>query len=343
MRKNTLGKIQANENFLLQLNARIGRNREMKVQLADDLGICNSNLYKKLRGDTAFSLDEIGLLAKKFNISVDSCIGIERPGNIVYLPNWNAPVSNAEEYIMKLDKLLEQLIASDNPQITYLTREVPFPFYLIEPDVASFKLFIFSKFVWESNGFSKYRKDLFIPFLLNQMSNLWDGYASIPSREIWNPNILDNTLQQILFALKNNLFENEQDSLSILESIRNIMRRARQMALNQIKIPYNNSAKTGKFVLLNNSIMHTNNIILLESDDGDNVLMTHDNPNFIISNDMDMINYTKKWKQTLMGSSQVLSDLNREPLEDFFKIQNNKIDIVYRRIISFISEDEEIF
>lgn len=336
----------ANENFLLQLNTRIGRNRDLKTKIAGELGICTSNFYKKLRGDTGFSLDEIGLLAKEFNISVDSCIGIERPGNIVYLPNWKAPVNNAEEYILRLNKLLKEFNRAGNPEISYLTREVPFPYYLIEPDVASFKLFIFSRFVWVNSGFTagyKYRKDLFSPFIHKKIANLWDGYATIPSLEIWNPNILDNTLQQILFALKNNLFENQHDALSILEKIRNIMRRVRQMALNGIKIPHNNRSKTGKFILLNNSIMHTNNIILLESTDHNNVLLTHDNPNFITSDDADVISYTKKWRQTLIDSSDKISGDNREPLEDFFRVHDNKIDITYRKIITFISKDEEIF
>ena len=103
-----------------------------------------SSLYKRLRGDTLLTIDEMVCLAKHYNLSLDAIFELKTNSFVFEFPD--IILSSEEPYLNYLHQL--QLLFSTTQQLCEIelqlqSNELPFFYYLKYPDLAFFKLFVF--------------------------------------------------------------------------------------------------------------------------------------------------------------------------------------------------------
>ena len=65
-------KIHFQEKFVSLLKTMVASNINLADELADMLNISTDSVYRRLRGQSAFSIDEVGVIAEKFDIPMES-------------------------------------------------------------------------------------------------------------------------------------------------------------------------------------------------------------------------------------------------------------------------------
>lgn len=328
MTKERLSNREINEKLVGWIQSEIGQTRADKLRIAEALGISLDVLYKRLQSKTLFTLQDLGALMNAFHLSLDSLL-VEVPFYAkVFLQAQKTPVHSFADYLNNLQVLFARLEPLEEVSITYASSEVPLFYYFQYPHLASFKLFVFAKNVWQlpalqySNSFSL---DLFSAHQLNTIAQLWKQYQRLPSIEIWTPQIWHTTLNQLAFYAEQGLFRDRADLDQLLTEIKDCTAQMRQYVYNGHK------GLPGSHLKLHaNYLFHTNNLILAQKGEQEMLFITHDNPNYLYSEEPELLEYTRNWLDKVISASPRLGDSGQT--ESYFDKLDDKRRRVERRL-----------
>lgn len=90
-------------------------------------------------------------------------------------------------------------------------------------------------------------------------------------------------------------------------------------------------------------MIYSNNVIIVQNTFKPIIFIIHDNPNFFICEDENLIDYTLEWIKTLEKKSYNLSQASGHHRIMFFKLLHAKVSSARKKIILLDSEEDEIF
>lgn len=312
--------------FQRVLMSKVYDKKHWAQELSSHLNVSTDAIYKKSRMQTCYSLDEFLLLMEKYNIVFDDIKGQStKPGQIIFnSPMINNQIMEPMDYLKGVERLLHMAIAKKDARIYYTTREIPVFYYFLNPYLTAFKLFVFAKLVWEIPRFQNtaFNMDLFEPDIFNMTKKMWSLYASIPSDEYWTSNVMDSTLQQLTY-LSNCGQINKTDAEQIIQACVEVMETCSRMAEIGSK---NRDADKNSFHLYENKILHTSNHILVKSSEANLIFLTYDNPNYIISEDEDFVQYSFSWYEKIKKNSYFLGEGTGHLRYQFFNLLKYKVE-----------------
>lgn len=303
-------------------------------EFLEDIGkilfLQKSTVYKKLRGESALSLDDVYRLCSHFQIGIDDIIGLHKDMILFEFPNLSTHVFNGVQFLKPIDRDMQQL-AKLNPTIYYPSRELPFFYYFNSLPLTAFKFHVFYNINWRDDSHAVLKFDL------NQFEQdkefkeisqrISDNYMTYNSIEIWTFNILDNTLNQIKYFLEGRLFEKPEMSLILCEHLEKLVEKIAQILDLGSKAPLLKTAThVGTALIYNNEISHTNNMIYVNSNTFRAIYKVYDNPNFLRSFSPLLCDYTEKWLGRLINNSTPLSSGNVKDRNNFINHLKSKIE-----------------
>jgi len=308
--------------------------------ISELLGVGKDGVYRRMRGDSHFTPDEIAILARKFNISIDSFIWGDAKAVTFSFNDFTRHVTTYEDYITEIYMDTHQMSRIPNVKVYYASSEIPFFYYCLFPELISFKLYNFGFTIWEMEYAKnlKFSFDLIPNKVLDIANEVSRDYNTMPSLELWNINILDNTLAQIDYHFSIGSFENPDDALKLCDILHQWVEHMKKMAEHGHKL----SPKLGEkfpgasFELYHNEMVHTNNTIYVETPGLKMVFSTLANPNFIRTVDERMAKYIKDWFDKVLEKSINISTQNSKGREAFFNKLFNKVTAIKNKIQSSI-------
>ena len=304
--------------------------------ISELLEVGKDAVYRRMRGETFLTPDQVALLAQHFNISVDALIG---DSDAVYF-TYNAFTSGTkdfEQFLMTYVKELQQASRLPEYKFYYASVELPLFQALFFPELMAFKLYIWGRTALEL----EYIKDLKFDFsiiphpVLRLIDDMLQMYISIPSTELWSQNIIDNTLNQIEYYVSCNSFKNNADALVLCDRLIELTQHMQRMAERGHKFPLGGkpeSATGATFDLYHNEMVHTNNTILSMTGQGKVLFTTLSNPNFLKSTDQDICEHIEGWFQRIITKSNSISNHAEKNREWFFNRLRRKIEQSKQRI-----------
>ena len=312
-------------------------------ELAKLFGVQKDAVYRRLRGDTLLTPDEIALLTKSYNLSLDSLV-YEASSTVFF--NYTAfsnTVNNVGDYLNGVLNDLQQVSQLPEVKVYYVSYEIPFFYYTFFPELISFKLYIWGRTVWDFD----YLKDR--PFDFDIISypdeqvikDILKSFLSLDTTEIWSVNIIDNTLSQIEYITNTNGFKNPEDAYILCDKIKSLVEQWRKMAEHGKKFPlgnYSDEMARGEFNLYQQELLISSNTILVTSPVTKIVFPIISNPNYLRSNDQRMCDYQEEWFRKAITKSTNLSSQNEKSRALFFNIMERKIAATRRRIESHLEE-----
>ena len=110
--------------------------------ISDMFGLGKDAIYRRLRGDTLLTPDEVGQLALAFNISLDAFV-FENNNTVFfrYSP-FTRQVKEFSDYLGQIHSDLELISKLPNPKILYVSAEIPIFHYCLIPEIIAFKLYV---------------------------------------------------------------------------------------------------------------------------------------------------------------------------------------------------------
>ena len=328
--------------FLNKLVQKFSKKAEAVEEISSLLSISRDGAYRRLRGDSVLTPEEMQALAIKFRISIDELVFKDSDKVFFTFNSFTRPVKKFDDYLEGLNHNLDVGLQIPETKVLYTTAEIPMFYYGLFPELMCFKMYVWGKTVWNFEYLQDrpFSFDLFTPRVMDLINQMSEKYMMLKSTELWCRNIFDNSLGQIEYVMMNGNFANNEDALKICDTLTNLSHHMNKMAKVGKKFGRNSdpSGSSIPFEFYHNELVFTNNTILMVSDLMKIVFSTFDSPNVLISSDPRIFKHAEKWFHHVKNKSEYITEVSEKNRNLFFSKLEKKVSNTRRRLETFLDE-----
>jgi hypothetical protein len=297
-------------------------------ELSALLHLGNDAIYRRLRGDSLLTPSEIRTIALHYNISLDHLIFEgRREAQFSYNPLTQKDLS-LDQYLSNVLNEFAIVENASQAQVFYAASELPIFHYAGSPLLFKFKLYVWGRTTWNLDYLvdRQFEKHLFPPFLDRLTERIFTSYGHLDSHEIWGMDIIDNTLNQIVYHFESGMLGSKSIAGRLFDELANLLERIEQMTKTGEKLSARKGNSTGaRFDLYHNEMLFTNNMILISTDEGRRVFSSFTNPNYISTSDARVCAYIVQWFDSITERSVAISHSAEKNRRRYFGSLRNKL------------------
>lgn len=322
------------------IRSRMPKGQSLVNKVAELLHCSEDSAYRRLRCDTQISLDEAYVLAAHFNISIDELFETSNHGVLFRYNSVQSKEMDIAGFFKGVSSLLNSMMNGGKKQILHGTMDIPFYHYFHSPELSLFKLYFWSKSLWENPGFAE------TDFSLSHMTkvagdyldphgkNIIKCYMAIPSVEIWSEDTINSTLKQIEFYLHSGLFKQKEDCRIICECLCNLLDHIKTQAEYGVKFApgLKPIGQPGDYKVFLNEVLFVDNVICTEVDDLKTVYLLHESMNILTTTNQQFCNETYDWLQSQLKRANKISEQSEKLRNNFFYSQIKKVENLIQSI-----------
>lgn len=322
--------------FFKQLLQRFPRKADAVEALADLLHLSKDAVYRRLRGDTLLTPDELLDLARKYRVSLDG-LALKDTNTVFFSYNtFSNPVKCFADWLDSVHADIQRVSKMKESHIFYASLEIPVFHYLFFPNLLAFKLYVWGKTSWQLDFLQNrsFSFDILTPQDEQIATEILEYYLRLPTTELWSLNIADHTLNQIEYTLLSGNFAQREDAMILCQQLLQLVQHEKAMAAAGSKFKLGQSAQelSADFNLFHNEIVHTNNTFLVKTAGGNAVYTTLSNPNFLQTTDLRLCENMDKWFSNIIAQSNSISQHSAKSRGWFFSGLERKIEATMKRI-----------
>ena len=136
------------DQFFDLILARFPRRADAVEALCGILNLAKDPVYRRLRGDTFLSPQEMKTLAQHFRISLDSLIYEGNNDVLCTFSDFTRKVKTFTDYLEFFEGDFELINKFPSPHLWYASAELPVFSYNLFPELMSFKLYVWGRTTW---------------------------------------------------------------------------------------------------------------------------------------------------------------------------------------------------
>lgn len=319
-----------NEQLILmeQCKARLG-NRSLATELSDLLGVTTDAAYRRMRGDTSLTFDEIQKICRHFNVSFDSIINYG--GKLVPF-QFNAMFGanfSMMDYLKTIDAELKALGSLEGNHLVMTAMDLPYFRQFGFPSLSNFKMFFWQRSVLNLPSFRHRRFDATesMPEFEEITRSMYNDYHRVDSVEIWAPETLDSTIKQIRYYADSGLFTNKETSVMICEDLHRLLNKLEDEAeRGQKSVVVNGELVSSPFKMYQSDIYMSNNCIQGYYGDKVYTYVSFNTFNSLMSFTPNFSAECTRWIEQIRLKSILLSEVSEKLRYQFFKRLHEKVD-----------------
>lgn len=301
-------------------------------ELSEVLQVSLDSAYRRMRGQTALSIDEVNQLCNHYHVSFDVITNTGR--NIVFRYDNLHNTSGFEVYLTSILNDMQQIRRSENKQIIYAAIDVPIFHHFNYPELSAFKMFYWMKAVMDvpqllEKKFSVQHIDEEFARLGKQ---IYETYCHIPSVEIWTEETINSLIKQIEFYWDSGNFATRDDALTVCRQAQDEVKTLKRQAEKSNKLMQEKGRPENSFALYFSDIEIGNNCIYTRRADVDLVYLSVHTFNKIITANRAFVDDTKIWLNNLIKKSNLISGISEKNRYQFFLTIENKIERLLHKI-----------
>ena len=332
-----LNQVNAQVELLQKIKGTLPPNVSFVDDLADLLKISNDSVYRRLRGETALTVDELALICKSYKFSFDDFLNTNAAGviNFMYEPLTNS-VASYKQYLGRINEDMAKFMSAKEREIVYAAVDVPLFHHFSQRELSAFKIFYWIRSILDAEEYQdkKFRFDVVDDDILDLASSIYDSYEGISSVEIWSDDTLNTTLKQIEFYWDSGMFESKEDALLVCSQIEMVLDRLNKQAELGLKLNRagNPVSQDVKFDLYQADVMIGNNSILVSMDGRQITYITYNTFNALATMSPVFCSETEVWNKNLIQKSNLISGVAGKQRYRFFN--HNKTNL--NRLVELI-------
>lgn len=313
--------------FFDYLNARYGK-KTVIYDSMEVLDLQKAAVYKRVNGTTALNTDELMKLAQHFNVSLDTALE-----NKSYYSFQHPFVNNQhsleffEHFAFIMTPILEQ--EENRSEMIYLANELPIFYYLYYDYIFQFQLAIWNHLHWSEGKLIISSDQTLDPQIDKLRRQVVDNYRARRVTEIWNPAMLSNLYQQILYAISIRVFADRQFIDNLVRDLRKLIHDLQQIPQNNNHLSAYNRNDINVYI---NEFGNYMNILLFEGQKLRSTCIGYDMPQFILSHDTRLYNYSKRWVENIKRHSVLITYGGLRDRELFFAAIEREFDQFVDRV-----------
>lgn len=325
-KKNNIG---VQDVFVKTLKEIVPPNVSLVEEIADILGVSTDSVYRRLRGETDFSLEEIYMICKKYPISIDSLFSHKGEYATFSYLTLTDSITNFERYLQHLTKSLNDVSKFDKNSVVYAAEEVPIFHSLFSKKLASFKVFYWLRSVVNLQDFQskKFSFDSIPGHVLDLAKAVHDEYLKVPSKEIWTTDTILTTVRQIEYYWDLGMFKNKDAAHEILDELKLMVENLGSYAESERK---GNSG--GSFQLYNSEVTIGTNCIHVTINDSSYSFVSFNTINSLSTANQTFCAEIDTWMKNLIKKSTLISGSNDKQRYQFINRSIAHIETAKERI-----------
>jgi hypothetical protein len=319
--------------FLQKLKEVLPSNISLADEMSEVLTISIDSAYRRLRGDTDLSIDEVYKLARKYNITVDSIFSNLNDTVTFAYTKLTDSSENFERYLGRIYNHLKLLNSFTDRRLLYVAEELPIFYSFFGRKLIEFKLFYWQRSVLNVSEYQGRKFEFgFVPdHLIKLAQNCMEEYKTIPSLEIWTDETIFTAIRQIDFYWNSGVFKNKQDVIDIFEDVRRMVNYLENCAESGRK---NISDKEETFQLYASDVVLGTNCIYVLSGNARYAYISFNSFNSLTTNNSEFCDETNHWIKNLVKKSTLISGVAEKQRFQFFNKVRTNIENCVKRIES---------
>ncbi len=322
--------------LIAQCKERLG-NKNLAVELSELLGVNVDAAYRRMRGDTALTYDEIQKICLKFNISFDSVINYE--GRLVPF-QFNGMFKDKFSIINYLSGIEQEMgmlskVGAGEARIVMTAMDLPYFRQFGFKSLSRFKLFFWQRSVLNLPDFAtkKYDANESLGEYEDITDRIYKNYHGVASTEIWAPETLDSTIKQVQYYLESGLFVDKKSALQICDDIEALLNKLEQEAqLARKLIQTKEGTISSPFEMYQSDIFLSNNCIQAFKDGKTYTYVSFNSFNSLMSFSPHFSDECNRWIEQIRLKSILLSEVSEKLRYQFFKSLREKVSELREQI-----------
>lgn len=297
--------------------------------LSETLEISRDSAYRRIRGETILSLDEVRKLARDFKLSIDAIIS---PSSDIASFNYkvvNNHDFNFAEWLKTILQNLKMLSNSEKGELLYFAKDMPVFYYFNSPLLSSFKMFFWMSSVLQYQEYhgKQFTPDVVPRELTSLGERIYDYYTTTKRIEIWSEETLNVTLRQIQFYLECGFIGDKSTALKLCDEYAEIVNMVREWAGKGYK-----DEPQKAFELYKNDLLIADNTILFRMDGKRVVFIPYNTINILSTTNESFCRETDEYLANLIRKSEKISTTGEKPRHAFFNHMQEKIRLMRNKL-----------
>lgn len=291
-------------------------------ELAEILAISKDSAYRRIRGETILSLDEIKKLCEKFNISLDAIIGSSSEFASFRYRIVDKTQFTISDWLHTILENLMKLPTNGGGELLYFAKDLPVFYYFNSPLLSAFKIFFWM------NSVLRYDHDQSLKFDPGQVpkemtslgKRIYDRYASTMRTEIWSEETWNVTLRQIEFYYECGFMAHPSIAVGLCDEYLDLLNLIRRCA----GVGYSQN-KESSFDLYKNDLLIADNTILFRIGERRIVFIPYNSFNILTTTNEVFCKQTDDYLINLISKCQKISTIGEKERQIFFNHIGEKI------------------
>ena len=298
--------------------------------LSDVLSISSDAVYRRLRNETALTIQEVKKLCVHYNISFDALCATG-DGKVVFsYPPLDTFDFGLESYLEGILQAFHKLKQLSGGEIILSVNNIQFFQLLNFPQLMRFKLYFWAKTHLQMEEYKdqqfKHEKTSDTAFSLGM--EILQIYNSIPSKEIYDPEFMRGFLRQIHYYYTSHLFEDPSYALFLHDRILLLSSHLEAQANCGKKFMYGTQAPANgnNFEMYLNETINSDATFYYKGKELQGVYLTHNLMNYLETTDENYVNDSKLIIDKQLANSSLISLVNEKERNNFFFEFNKTIN-----------------
>ena len=323
--------------FFERIKMRIAPHLNMVDEIGDLLGIGSDSVYRRMRGDTALTLEEAIQLANKFHISLDTLRDMD-----AQRVDFDAGpvIASADDYQKYTTRILHQMLAfqqsREEMHMTYAALDFPLFYIFMFPNVARLKSYYWGRSIL---GLPEFKAITYQQFLIPEerralAEEIVKAYIGLNSTELWSSTCYLSTLKQVQLYWETGVFTQADEALSVLNDLDRLLDYLVAQSECGRKInPATGQPVGGSFGWYITDLRVGQNVAYMEKPSGDQTFLSYNSFNFLETTHPYFTQQTKKWMDELLTKSTLATGSGQAQRDKYVGKLRKQVDAIRRLVV----------
>ena len=310
--------------FLKNVREGLPANISFVDEIADILEVSKDSAYRRIRGETYLTINEIHKLCAHYKISLDKLLSPTVESiSFNYQKVIHEPY-NMEKWLGSILQNLEMIASLPEKELIYFAKDIPIFYYFKFRKLAAFKIFFWRDILLADVPVAPFNEQMIANEVFSIGERIFRKYELIDSTEIWSEESPSITIKQLEYCYDCGYLSSYAEYQNLLTEYKQLLESLKGFATTGCK------DGDGKYILYKNDIILADNTILFKMADRFVVYKTHNTYNILRTSDEPICQDTWNYFEKLKSRSTLISvsgEKERNKLfSHYFKIIDNLVN-----------------
>ncbi len=323
--------------FIEHLKKVAPSNISLVDEIADLLKVSNDSAYRRIRGETALSIDETLELCRHFKIPLDVISASSQDSVTFSYKSLGKDDMDLDLYFKGIEKDLEMVNSFKEKHIYFAAEDIPVFHHFYSDSLGAFKFYYWKKSILNDPALDgeKFDKNFLHKETKAISKKIFEEYTKVSSTEVWTEDTFLSTLRQLTFYWESGEFKQKQDALDVCSDFHQMLNHLEKQAELGFKFlpgqkPESN--QEANFNLYISELMIGNNTVLIATEGIRLARLSFNTFNSLSTNNKNYYEVNEGWMKNLIKKSVLISGVSEKQRFQFFKKMHDAINKVEQSI-----------